>query len=197
MLNTEFFTNAEKSALVSALNAETKSAEKIFTAIKNNSVIMAELKRIAGLPQADQSAEVTALCKNIFCTLFDSDKTSFTAYKLGGIVSNELLKKHCLHFFKDWYQINGINPANFFTLANISPLKGQSKYDPRYSSIKSTVNGVFLGLAPVRNPKKSNADKILDLVTKANGLEILESELPAIRKALEDLVSSLAIIQDK
>ena len=193
---TTLFNTEQSKALVSALNSDVKTSEKIYRTLKESAELMKKLNDIARLEQEAQSTEITALNKAIFAELFSTDKTSFTAYKLGGIVDVNKFKQYLIHFSKDWYQLKEITPANFFTLAGIEPLKGQSKHDPRAFKIRSTVNEIFLGLNPKKALKKSNCQKLLDLLEKANGMEVLDAEMPAIRKAVDDLLASLAIIKN-
>lgn len=189
--------NAEQNkALATALNSDVKTSEKIYRTLKESSELMAELNRISRLEQESQGTEVTALNKAIFAELFGTDKTSFTAYKLGGIVDVNRFKQYLIHFSKDWYQLKDISASNFFPMVGVEPLKGQSKHDPRAVKIRSTVNEIFLGLNPKKAMKKSNCQKLLDLLEKANGMEVLDAEMPAIRKAVDDLLASLAIIKN-
>ena len=193
---TTLFNTEQAKSLVSALNSDVKTSEKIYRTLKESAELMAELNRISRLAQEEQGAEITALNKTIFAELFGTDKTSFTAYKLGGIVDVNKFKQYLIHFSKDWYQLKEITPANFFSMAGIDPLKGQSKHDPRAVKIRTTVNEIFLGLNPKKALKKSNCQKLLDLLEKANGMEVLDAEMPAIRKAVDDLLASLAIIKN-
>lgn len=189
--------NAEQNkALTTALNSDVKTSEKIYRTLKESAELMAELNRISRLEQEAQGAEITALNKAIFLELFETDKTSFTAYKLGGIVDVQKFKQYLIHFSKDWYQLKDITPTNFFSMVGIEPLKGQSKHDPRAVKIRSTVNEIFLGLNPKKAMKKSNCQKLLDLLEKANGMEVLDAEMPAIRKAVEDMLASLAVVKN-
>lgn len=189
--------NAEQNkALTTALNSDVKTSEKIYRTLKESSELMAELNRISRLEQESQGTEITALNKAIFAELFGTDKTSFTAYKLGGIVDVNRFKQYLIHFSKDWYQLKDISASNFFPMVGVEPLKGQSKHDPRAVKIRSTVNEIFLGLNPKKAMKKSNCQKLLDLLEKANGMEVLDAEMPAIRKAVDDLLASLAIIKN-
>lgn len=189
--------NAEQNkALATALNSDVKTSEKIYRTLKESSELMAELNRISRLEQESQGTEITALNKAIFAELFGTDKTSFTAYKLGGIVDVNRFKQYLIHFSKDWYQLKDISASNFFPMVGVEPLKGQSKHDPRAVKIRSTVNEIFLGLNPKKAMKKSNCQKLLDLLEKANGMEVLDAEMPAIRKAVDDLLASLAIIKN-
>lgn len=190
------FNGEQAKSLVSALNSDVKTSEKIYRTLKESAELMAELDRISRLEQEAQGAEITALNKAIFAELFGTDKTSFTAYKLGGVVDTAKFKQYLIHFSKDWYQLRDIAPPNFFNLAGVEPLKGQSKHDPRAVKIRSTMNEIFLGLNPRKAIKKSNCQKLLDLLEKANGLEVLDAEMPAIRKAVEDLLSSLSVIKN-
>lgn len=193
---TTLFNTEQTKTLISALNADVKTAEKIYRTLKESNELMKKLDTIAKLDQESQGAEITALNKEIFKELFETDKTSFTAYKLGGVVDTAKFKQYLIHFSKDWYQLKEITPANFFSMVGIEPLKGQSKHDPRAVKIRSTVNEIFLGLNPKKALKKSNCQKLLDLLEKANGLEVLDAEMPAIRKAVDDLLASLAIIKN-
>lgn len=190
------FNSEQSKALVSALNSDVKTSEKIYRTLKESGVLIKELNRISRLDQESQGAEITALNKAIFLELFETEKTSFTAYKLGGVVNTAKFKQYLIHFTKDWYQLKDISPANFFSMVGIDPLKGQSKHDPRAVKIRSTVNEIFLGLNPKKAMKKSNCQKLLDLLEKANGMEVLDAEMPAIRKAVDDLLASLAIIKN-
>lgn len=190
------FNSEQSKALVSALNSDVKTSEKIYRTLKESGVLIKELNRISRLDQESQGAEITALNKAIFLELFETEKTSFTAYKLGGVVDTAKFKQYLIHFTKDWYQLKDITPANFFSMVGIDPLKGQSKHDPRAVKIRSTVNEIFLGLNPKKAMKKSNCQKLLDLLEKANGMEVLDAEMPAIRKAVDDLLASLAIIKN-
>lgn len=190
------FNSEQSKALVSALNSDVKTSEKIYRTLKESGVLIKELNRISRLDQESQGAEITALNKAIFLELFETEKTSFTAYKLGGVVDTAKFKQYLIHFTKDWYQLKDITPANFFSMVGIDPLKGQSKHDPRAVKIRSTVNEIFLGLNPKKAMKKSNCQKLLDLLEKANGMEVLDAEMPAIRKAVNDLLASLAIIKN-
>lgn len=189
--------NAEQNkALATALNSDVKTSEKIYRTLKESSELMAELNRISRLEQESQGTEISTLNKAIFAELFGIDKTSFTAYKLGGVVDVNKFKQYLIHFSKDWYQLKDITPTNFFSMVGVEPLKGQSKHDPRAVKIRSTVNEIFLGLNPKKAMKKSNCQKLLDLLEKANGMEVLDAEMPAIRKAVDDLLASLAIIKN-
>lgn len=190
------FNSEQSKALISALNSDVKTSEKIYRTLKESGVLIKELNRISRLDQESQGAEITALNKAIFLELFETEKTSFTAYKLGGVVDTAKFKQYLIHFTKDWYQLKDITPANFFSMVGIDPLKGQSKHDPRAVKIRSTVNEIFLGLNPKKAMKKSNCQKLLDLLEKANGMEVLDAEMPAIRKAVDDLLASLAIIKN-
>jgi hypothetical protein len=190
------FNSEQSKALTSALNSDVKTSEKIYRTLKESGVLIKELNRISRLDQESQGAEITALNKAIFLELFETEKTSFTAYKLGGVVDTAKFKQYLIHFTKDWYQLKDITPANFFSMVGIDPLKGQSKHDPRAVKIRSTVNEIFLGLNPKKAMKKSNCQKLLDLLKKANGMEVLDAEMPAIRKAVDDLLASLAIIKN-
>lgn len=193
---TTLFNSEQAKSLVSALNSDVKTSERIYRTLKESVELMKKLNDIARLAQEEQGAEITALNKEIFKELFDTDKKSFTAYKLGGVVDTAKFKQYLIHFSKDWYQLREITPANFFSLVGIEPLKGQSKHDPRAVKIRSTVNEIFLGLNPKKAMKKSNCQKLLDLLEKANGMEVLDAEMPAIRKAVDDLLASLAIIKN-
>lgn len=189
--------NAEQNkALTTALNSDVKTSEKIYRTLKESAELMADLNRISRLEQEAQGTEITALNKAIFLELFETDKTSFTAYKLGGVVDVNKFKQYLIHFSKDWYQLKDITPANFFSMVGIEPLKEQSKHDPRAVKIRSTVNEIFLGLNPKKAMKKSNCQKLLDLLEKANDMEVLDAEMPAIRKAVDDLLASLAVIKN-
>lgn len=190
------FNGEQAKSLVSALNSDVKTSEKIYRTLKESAELTAELNRIARLEQEAQGAEITALNKAIFAELFGTEKTSFTAYKLGGVVDVNKFKQYLIHFSKDWYQLKDITPTNFFAMVGIEPLKGQSKHDPRAVKIRSTVNEIFLGLNPKKAMKKSNCQKLLDLLEKANGMEVLDAEMPAIRKAIDDLLASLAVIKN-
>lgn len=193
---TVYFNNEQSKALTNALNSDVKTSEKIYRTLKESEELMAELNRISRLEQEAQGAEITALNKAIFLELFETEKTSFTAYKLGGVIDVNKFKQYLLHFSKDWYQLRDISASNFFSMVGIEPLKGQSKHDPRAVKIRSTVNEIFLGLNPKKALKKSNCQKLLDLLEKANGMEVLDAEMPAIRKAVEDMLASLAVVKN-
>lgn len=190
------FNGEQTKSLVSALNSDVKTSEKIYRTLKESAELMNELNRISRLEQESQGAEITALNKAIFAELFGTDKTSFTAYKLGGVIDTNKFKQYLIHFSKDWYQLKDITPTNFFAMVGVEPLKGQSKHDPRAVKIRSTINEIFLGLNPKKAMKKSNCQKLLDLLEKANGMEVLDAEMPAIRKAIDDLLASLAVIKN-
>lgn len=193
---TTLFNTEQAKALTTALNSDVKTSEKIYRTLKESDGLMKKLDVIARLEQEAQSSEISALNKEIFAELFGTDKTSFTAYKLGGIVDVNKFKQYLIHFSKDWYQLRDISASNFFSMAGIEPLKGQSKHDPRAVKIRSTINEIFLGLNPKKALKKSNCQKLLDLLEKANGMEVLDAEMPAIRKAVEDMLASLAVVKN-
>lgn len=193
---TTLFNTEQTKTLISALNADIKTAEKIYRTLKESVELMKKLDAVARMAQEEQGTEISTLNKAIFAELFGTEKTSFTAYKLGGVVDVNKFKQYLIHFSKDWYQLKDITPTNFFSMVGIEPLKGQSKHDPRAVKIRSTVNEIFLGLNPKKAMKKSNCQKLLDLLEKANGMEVLDAEMPAIRKAVDDLLASLAIIKN-